>query len=197
MKKTILFWGIMFLIGLSYGVITRGDPQDVTPTIKYVYVNLTSPPELILQERNVTVEKVIYVDREIIKNKTVIQTNFIKPTKAELKELVMDSHVSGKAYNNKTYDCTEYSNGLIAYLKGEGIFACTTEVSFKNDIGHMVVATELEDGRLMYIEPQKAMLIESKYLNIGDEYCKKIDLNCSFDDEIIKISSCYGLQVKE
>jgi hypothetical protein len=188
--------GMILLIGLSALVINLGESKEITPQIKYVYVNATSDPQVIVHETNVTVEKVVYIDREIIKEVNITKVNFTKPTKWELKDLVMDSHVSGKAYDNETYDCTEYSNELVRYLKDKGVFSCTTEINFQDGKGHMGVMVELEDGRLMYVEPQDAELLESKYLNIGDDYCEKFDWNCDWEDEIVKISSCYEVKLK-
>jgi hypothetical protein len=120
---------------------------------------------------------------------------FHKPTTWELKDLVKESHVSGKAWRNNTYDCTEFTNDLIAYLKSKGVFSCSVEVNFNNGMGHMLVATELENGEIYYIEPQTRTILKSKFLDVGDSYCDKMGLNCKFNSKVTKISSCYGLKI--
>jgi hypothetical protein len=113
------------------------------------------------------------------------------PTKWEVKELAMDSHISGRAWS-EDYDCTEFSNDLIYYLKQKGIFSCATEINFLDGESHVIVAVQLYDERIVYVEPQSAEVIESRYLGIGDDYCKRFNMNCSWN--VTKISSCYGVE---
>jgi hypothetical protein len=189
--------GLILLVGLSILAINLGETNEASPVSEFNAQNCTPTIQTIIEERNVTVEKPFFVNRNITQIVTVEKNltgpNFTAPDKNTLKELIKDSHVSGKAWKNDTYDCTEFSNDLIAYLRDQGIFACTVEINFKSTSGgHIFVATKLEDGRLFYIEPQNAELIESKYLKVGDNYCDWVDWSCNWT--ISRISSCFGFE---
>jgi len=94
---------------------------------------------------------------------------------------------------DENFDCTEFSNQFIKNFAEKGFFACTTEISFDDDTGHIIVAVNTTDRGLFYVEPQTDYLIDSKELKVGEDYCNIVNWDC--DWIIKKISSCFGLKV--
>ena len=115
---------------------------------------------------------------------------FYTPSFDELRSLVRKSGVSRMVFDLDTYNCVEFSNDLIAYLKDNKIYSCASIIDINDDLGHVFVAVMTTQG-LWYVEPQTNQFFNEIF--VSDNYCDVVDWNC--DWEITKVSSCYGVQV--
>lgn len=127
---------------------------------------------------------------ESLENKLNSVQGFYTPTLDELRSLVRKSGVSTMVYDSDSYNCVEFSNDLIAYLKDNKIYSCASIIDINDDSGHAFVAVMTTQG-LWYVEPQSNIFFDD--FSVGDDYCDVVDWNC--DWEVKKLSSCYGVQV--
>ena len=92
------------------------------------------------------------------------------------------------------FDCTEFSNHFIRNFAKEGFYSCTTEITFEDDGGHIIVAVNTSDRGLFYVEPQSDRIIPGDKLRVGEDYCDIVNWRCDWEDTIKKISSCFKLK---
>jgi len=115
------------------------------------------------------------------------------PTLKELKIFAKEDDTDKREYKNDTFVCTEFTNTFVKNFAEKGYFSCITILTFENkNIGHAIVAINTSDYGLVYVEPQSYKIIYS--LEVGDNYCKKVNWNCNFI--IKKISNCFEIKVK-
>ena len=131
-------------------------------------------------------------DKEYLKelNKKIIAEKGVNmnPTFSEVKRFI-DTDDTDEIDWTDDFDCTEFSNTLISNMINKGrMFACTTELEFGKDIGHVIVEINSSDKGLIYIEPQNDKVIYS--INLGDNYCDLAGWSCNWT--ITSISSCFG-----
>jgi len=111
----------------------------------------------------------------------------MNPTFSEVKRFI-DTDDTDEMDWTDDFDCTEFSNTLISNMINEGkMFACTTELEFGDNRGHIIVAVNTSDTGLIYVEPQDDKIIYS--INLGDNYCDLVGWKCNWT--IISISSCF------
>ncbi len=115
-----------------------------------------------------------------INNKKII----IRPTYQEVLSFLASDHTNLNIYKY-SYDCTEFSNELIANARDNGLFACTAELGYLDKQGHVIVAFNTIDRGLIYVEPQNNNIMTKDFV-VGVEY---------WNNKIVKISSCWGVEV--
>jgi hypothetical protein len=110
-------------------------------------------------------------------------------TLKELKKFIHDNKVNENHYTSR-YDCDSYTFEFITDLLNYDYisFPVYMEGEYKHitdsNWGHSLVSVYLNDGRLIYIEPQTDEILYE--LNIGDEYLEK-------DKIITKIDTIEGV----
>jgi len=109
------------------------------------------------------------------------------PTFQEVKEVLREDKIDEVPYDEEDFSCAEYSFGLIQTFFGRKIHTCTVYVIFE-DGAHSIVAINTSDKGLIYVEPQTDDIIFD--LNVGDDYCKKMNWICNW--KITKIKSCFS-----
>lgn len=181
---------LILLVDNQTEIITRYDEelvviqerlQEANRTIDDKEVELGSM-RLALEAKTRTVES--------LEDKLNSVQGFYTPSFDELRSLVRKSGVSRMVFDLDTYNCVEFSNDLIAYLKDNKIYSCATMIDINDDLGHVFVAVMTTQG-LWYVEPQTNQFFNEIF--VSDNYCDVVDWNC--DWEITKVSSCYGVQV--
>ena len=108
------------------------------------------------------------------------------PTLNEVMEVVRNNNIENKEYDDETFACVEFSNNLVRAFQEDKIYSCAVELWFE-DGAHALVVANTSDKGIIYIEPQDDTIIYD--LNIGDDYCEKVDWDC--DWTITHIKSCY------
>jgi len=119
------------------------------------------------------------------------QKGLINPTYEQLWDFVITDKTNNLEWE-ENFDCTEFSNRFIKNFAERGFYSCTTELTFDDDTGHIIVAVKTDRG-IYYIEPQTDYLIRNDELRVGKDYCDIVDWDC--DWKIRKISSCFKLKV--
>ena len=109
------------------------------------------------------------------------------PTLSEVKNVIRNTYIENKKYDDETFNCVEFSNNLVRAFKEAKIYACVTELWFDDGGAHALVAINIEDRGVIYIEPQDDEIIYD--LKVGDDYCDKVNWDCEW--EITHIKSCY------
>jgi len=142
----------------------------------------------------ISLEREKHLNRELEKSleRVRMQKGLANPTYTQLKKFVMRDDTEMFEWSKK-FDCTEFSNRFIQNFAGRGFFSCTTEITFDDDTGHIVVAVNTTDRGLYYVEPQSDYIIEGSRLKVGANYCSLVDWKCNW--EIKKISSCFELKI--
>jgi len=118
------------------------------------------------------------------------QKGLINPTYEELWDFVITDKTNNLEWS-KRFDCTEFSNRFVKNFAEKGFFSCTTELTFNNGKGHIIVAVKTDRG-LYFVEPQTDYIIKDNELQVGRNYCNIVNWDCNW--KITKISSCYGLK---
>jgi len=111
------------------------------------------------------------------------------PTEAQLTFHLTASQIKSTPYDIDFYNCVEYTNAAILYLRERGIFSCLAYLDFVEGGAHTILSVELEDGQTIYIEPQTYQRIY--HLEPGENYCEYVGWDCEWT--IIKVSSCHSL----
>jgi len=119
------------------------------------------------------------------------QKGLVNPTYEELWDFILEDNTNNLEWS-EDFDCTEFSNNFIKNFVKEGFFACTTEITFEDDTGHIIVAVKTDRG-LYFVEPQTDYLIRNNELRVGRDYCDIVNWDC--DWKIKKVSSCFELKV--
>jgi len=119
------------------------------------------------------------------------QKGLINPTYEQLWDFVITDKTNNLKWE-ENFDCTEFSNHFIKNFAKEGFYSCTTELTFDDDTGHIIVAVKTDRG-IYYIEPQTDYIIKDDELRVGKDYCDIVNWDC--DWKIRKISSCFKLKV--
>ena len=109
------------------------------------------------------------------------------PTLSEVKEVIKNNKIENKEYDDEAFNCVEFSHNLIKAFQEAKIYACITELWFEEG-AHANVVVNTSDKGIIYIEPQDDKIIYN--LEIGDDYCDKIDWNCEW--ELTHIKHCYS-----
>lgn len=109
------------------------------------------------------------------------------PTFNEVMEVVKNNNIENKEYDDETFACVEFSNNLVRAFQEEKIYSCATELWFEDGGAHANVVVNTSDKGIIYIEPQDDMIIYD--LEVGDDYCEKVDWYCNFI--ITHIKHCY------
>lgn len=119
---------------------------------------------------------------EMYNNQLNADTMILKPTYQQVLLFISRDHTDLTTYK-WSYDCTEFTNELIANARDEGIFACTAELTYLDGkSGHVLVAFNTIDRGIIYVEPQTDDIM-TKDFGIGSVY---------WNNEIVKISSCWN-----
>lgn len=155
--------------------------QNNLSKIQSKYNNLTITYSL-LKENNLQLHK----ENQNLKS----QKGLINPTYEQLWDFVITDKTNNLEWS-KRFDCTEFSNKFIKNFAEKGFFACTTELTFNNGKGHIIVAIKTDRG-LYFVEPQTDYIIKDDELQVGRNYCNIVNWDC--DWKITKISSCYRLK---
>ena len=119
------------------------------------------------------------------------QKGLINPTYEQLWDFVITDKTNNLKWE-ENFDCTEFSNHFIKNFAKEGFYSCTTELTFDDDTGHIIVAVNTDKG-IYFVEPQTDYLIRNDELQVGRNYCNIVNWDC--DWKIKKISSCFELKV--
>ena len=119
------------------------------------------------------------------------QKGLINPTYEQLWDFVITDKTNNLKWE-ENFDCTEFSNHFIKNFAKEGFYSCTTELTFDDDTGHIIVAVNTNKG-VYFVEPQTDYIIKDDELRIGKDYCDIVNWDC--DWKIRKISSCFKLKV--
>ena len=122
------------------------------------------------------------------------QKGLVNPSYGQLLNFIVRDDTDEQEWS-EDFDCTEFSNRFIRNFAREGYFACTTEITFEDDKGHIIVAVNTTDKGLRYVEPQDDRIIEPARLKIGENYCDIVGWRCDWNDTIKKISSCFELKI--
>lgn len=149
--------------------------------------NLNTQAELQAKQYKILLDKNKDINEEYnilfneYKRDVLIDTMIIKPTYQQVLSFLARDHTDLKTHT-WAYDCTEFSNKLIANARDEGIFACTTELVYLDGImGHILVAFNTIDRGIIYVEPQNDDIL-TKDFGVGNSY---------WNEKIVKISSCW------
>jgi len=121
------------------------------------------------------------------------QKGLVNPTYEQLCDFVITDKTNNLEWE-ENFDCTEFSNHFIRNFAKEGFFSCTTEITFEDDGGHIIVAVNTSDRGLFYVEPQSDRIILGDELEVGENYCDIVNWRCDWEDTIKKISSCFELK---
>ena len=121
------------------------------------------------------------------------QKGLINPTYEQLWDFILEDKTNNLEWE-ENFDCTEFSNHFIKNFAKEGFFSCTTEITFEDDGGHIIVAVNTSDRGLFYVEPQSDRIIPRDKLEVGEDYCDIVNWRCDWEDTIKKISSCFKLK---
>ena len=121
------------------------------------------------------------------------QKGLVNPSYRQLLNFIIRDDTDELEWS-EDFDCTEFSNRFIKNFAKEGFFACTTEISFEDGRGHIIVAVNTTDKGLRYVEPQDDYIIEPARLKVGEKYCEIVGWYCKWNDTISKISSCFELK---
>jgi len=121
------------------------------------------------------------------------QKGLVNPTYEQLWDFVLEDKTNNLEWS-EDFDCTEFSNHFIRNFAKEGFYSCTTEITFEDDGGHIIVAVNTSDRGLFYVEPQSDRIIPGDKLRVGEDYCDIVNWRCDWEDTIKKISSCFNLK---
>ena len=119
------------------------------------------------------------------------QKGLINPTYEQLWDFVLEDKTNNLEWE-ENFDCTEFSNRFIKNFAERGFYSCTTELTFDDDTGHIIVAVKTDRG-IYFVEPQTDYIIKDDELRVGNDYCDIVNWDC--DWKIKKISSCFELKV--
>lgn len=122
-------------------------------------------------------------------NERVKQRGLVNPTYSQLLGFMIRDNTEKHDYDNETFNCADYTNLFIQNFAKEGFFSCFTELVFTNDEAHAIVAVNTTDRGLVYVDPQDDKIIYD--LNVGDDYCQKVNWRCH--DVIKHIKSCFDV----
>ena len=112
------------------------------------------------------------------------------PTLSEVKEVIKNNKIENMEYDDEAFNCVEFSNNLVKAFQEAKIYSCVTELWFEEG-AHANVVVNTSDRGIIYIEPQDDKIIYN--LEIGDDYCDKVDWNCEQEDwELTHIKHCYS-----
>jgi hypothetical protein len=112
-----------------------------------------------------------------------------KPTFKEVKE-VLRNYNDNTRYDDEDYNCVDYSQTLVKKFKENKIYSCMVNIYFKEG-AHANVAVETSDKGVIYIEPQDKIILYE--LNIGEDYCDKMNWYCEKGEwEIEYFKSCFN-----
>jgi len=138
-------------------------------------------------------DKVDNLEYEIRKlNMRVSQKGLVNPSLEELRRFIIEDDTNTFKWRNYTFTCTEFTNTFVKRFRERGYYSCPSYIEFSNENGaHMIVAVNTTDYGLVYVEPQSDVIIYN--LNVGDNYCEKVDWNCKWI--IGKISNCFEVKV--
>jgi len=64
------------------------------------------------------------------------QKGLVNPTYEELWDFILEDRTNNLEWSEE-FDCTEFSNNFIKNFARKGFFACTTEITFEDDTGHL------------------------------------------------------------
>lgn len=117
------------------------------------------------------------------------QKGLVNPSYSELVQFIVEDHTDSKPYieENNRFVCTDFADTFINNFREDGYFSCLTVLSF-NDGSHAIVSVNTTDRGLIYVEPQTDSIIYN--LNVGENYCSRVDWNCYW--KIKNIKSCFG-----
>jgi hypothetical protein len=108
------------------------------------------------------------------------------PTLQILKDFIKEDDTDKMKYIEGKFECADFSYRFMMNFLRKGYFSCVSYIAFK-DLAHAIVAVNTTDYGIVYVEPQKDIIIYD--LKVGDDYCEKVDWNCHLPIE--RIIDCY------
>lgn len=121
-------------------------------------------------------------------NKRLLDSDrLMKPTLSELKEFLRKDKTDTIEWSTD-FDCTEFSSLLVSRLRDKGYYACTTELELAHKGGHIIVAINIQDYGVVYVEPQNDAIIYD--LEANTDYCDYHNWDCNWYIE--RITHCWS-----
>ena len=118
---------------------------------------------------------------EMYNNQLNADIMILRPTYQQILSFISKDHTDIKIHK-WSYDCTEFTNELIANARDKGIFACTAELTYLDGkSGHVLVAFNTIDRGIIYVEPQNDNVM-TKDFGVDSVY---------WNNKVVKISSCW------
>jgi hypothetical protein len=108
------------------------------------------------------------------------------PTLQILKDFIKEDDTDKIPYVEWKFECTDFSYRFMMNFMKKGYFSCVAYVE-SEDRAHAIVVVNTTDAGIVYVEPQYDKIIYD--LEVGDNYCEKVGLNCYFP--IKRIVDCY------
>jgi hypothetical protein len=108
------------------------------------------------------------------------------PSLQILKDFIKEDDTDKMQYVEGKFECSDFSYRFMMNFLKKGYFSCVAYVE-SEDRAHAIVVVNTTDAGIVYVEPQYDKIIYD--LEVGDNYCKKIGLNCYFP--IKRIVDCY------
>lgn len=111
-----------------------------------------------------------------------------QPTYKDIIKILSEDKTNEIPYVENDFNCIEFSFGLVKSLLERGIYSCITFIGFESNESHTLTAINTLDEGIIYVEPQTDRILFN--LNVGEDYCEKIDWDCEW--EIVEIKSCFS-----
>jgi hypothetical protein len=108
------------------------------------------------------------------------------PSLQILKDFIEEDDTDKMKYVEGKFECTDFSNRFVMNFLKKGYFSCVAYLE-SEDKAHAIVAVNTTDYGVVYVEPQYDKIIYD--LEVGDNYCEKINFRCYFP--IKRIVDCY------
>ncbi|MFW6130473.1 MAG: hypothetical protein ACOC56_04740 [Atribacterota bacterium] len=177
MNKTNIIIIAIFIIMIVGIVIEHSNDLD---QIEKRQQNITKKHNQTIQEYQDKIEKMSAIN--------------YNPTLEEVKQAIKNLDYSDIEYRTPEFNCLDYTFKLMEDLREEGIYSCSSEIRF-DDGAHALVVVNTTDG-IIYIEPQEIgwnygnKFIKS--LEVGDNFCDKVNWECDWEITFIKNCFEYG-----
>jgi len=191
----ILWIGIvvLFIFNVNTYKMLQEDNKGLNASLELAIHNLQEYKELYETERDIKEHKAddlkeCSVEKERLEGvtKRLVESKITLPTLDEVKDFLRKDKTDTIQWSTD-FDCTEFSNIWIANFRDKGYYACTTELELNGNRGHILVAVKLEDGSIIFIEPQTNGIIFD--LEENSNYCDYLNWGCSW--YIRSISHCF------
>jgi phage pi2 protein 07 len=108
------------------------------------------------------------------------------PSLQILKDFIKEDDTDKMQYVEGKFECADFSYRFMMNFLKKGYFSCVSYVE-SEDKAHAIVAVNTTDAGIVYVEPQYDKIIYD--LEVGDNYCEKVNLKCYFP--IKRIVDCY------